>query len=77
MEESYSVLAPIYDALMADVDYAGYAAFYEKLTAELSPDAPKRIIDLGCGTGSVSVLLAEKGFICNWSCRYHLHIDRF
>lgn len=62
MEESYSVLAPIYDALMADVDYAGYVEFFEKSTAEFSPDAPKRVIDLGCGTGSVAVLLAQNGF---------------
>ncbi|MBQ9511127.1 MAG: methyltransferase domain-containing protein [Clostridia bacterium] len=62
MVESYSALAPRYDELMADVDYAGYADFYEKLIGEYAPSAPKKLVDLGCGTGSVSVLMAKKGF---------------
>ena len=62
MEDSYSVLARHYDSLMADTDYAGYADFYERIIEKYAPSQPKRLIDLGCGTGSVSVLLAEKGF---------------
>ena len=62
MVESYSALAPRYDELMADVDYAAYADFYEKTINEYAPTAPKKLVDLGCGTGSVSVLMAKKGF---------------
>lgn len=62
MEDSYSVLARHYDSLMVDTDYAGYADFYERIIEKYAPSQPKRLIDLGCGTGSVSVLLAEKGF---------------
>ena len=31
MEDSYSILARHYDSLMADIDYALYAGFYEKI----------------------------------------------
>lgn len=37
------------------------AAWRELLLARL-PDAPARIADLGCGTGTLSVLLAEEGY---------------
>ena len=62
MEDSYSILARHYDSLMADIDYASYAGFYEKIIEKYAPSLPKRLIDLGCGTGSISVLLAEKGY---------------
>jgi ubiquinone/menaquinone biosynthesis C-methylase UbiE len=37
------------------------AAWLELLTAHL-PAAPARVADLGCGTGTLSVLLADAGF---------------
>jgi len=58
--DAYHALAISYDRLTNDVDYAGVVEFYsqilirEKLT-------PRTAVDLACGTGSVSVLLAEKG----------------
>ena len=33
------------------------------LMTRLLPEAPARIADLGCGTGSLSVLLAEQGYV--------------
>lgn len=62
MDESYSVLAPYYDALMADIDYEGLADFYQSQIKKYAPDVPKKVLDLGCGTGSVAILLAKKGF---------------
>lgn len=62
MEESYSVLARRYDALMSDINYAGYADFYENTINEYAPSAPKKLVDLGCGTGSITVLMAKRGF---------------
>ena len=42
-------------------DPATRAAWLELLTAHL-PAAPARIADLGCGTGTLSVLLADAGY---------------
>jgi len=42
-------------------DPATRAAWRELLLAHLPP-APARVADLGCGTGSLSVLLAEEGY---------------
>jgi ubiquinone/menaquinone biosynthesis C-methylase UbiE len=36
-------------------------AAWERLLVEQLPAAPARIADLGCGTGTLSVLLADKG----------------
>jgi ubiquinone/menaquinone biosynthesis C-methylase UbiE len=43
------------------LDPSTRAAWRELLLAHLPP-APARVADLGCGTGSLSVLLAEQGF---------------
>jgi SAM-dependent methyltransferase len=42
-------------------DPATRAAWLELLTAHL-PEPPARIADLGCGTGTLSVLLADAGY---------------
>lgn len=62
MDESYSVLAPYYDALMTDIDYTGLADFYVSQIKKYAPEVPKKVLDLGCGTGSIAVLMAKKGF---------------
>lgn len=59
--EQYSVLAKYYDALMRDVDYKKWADFYvscfEKYGAKV-----KKIVDIGCGTGTITVDLAGRGY---------------
>lgn len=62
MLDAYSVLARWYDALTEDVDYEGLADFYTELIGRYAGDVPKKLLDLGCGTGSLSVLMAERGF---------------
>lgn len=59
--EQYSVLAKYYDALMADVDYEGIADFYRKCFEKYNVNV-NSICELGCGTGSITVCLAEKGY---------------
>ena len=60
---SYGALADWYDSLTEDVDYAG---MYDYLTAILRRNGvkPERVLDMACGTGSLSVLFAENGSRC-------------
>lgn len=62
MLDGYSVLARWYDALTSDVDYDGLAGFYDGTIAEYACDVPKKLIDLGCGTGSIATRMAARGF---------------
>lgn len=58
--EAYHALADSYDRLTNDIDYAAVVDFYfEILKKEMLQ--PRTAADLACGTGSVSVLLAERG----------------
>ena len=57
---AYEAFAGLYDALMDDVDYDGWAAYYLKLI-EGAGVAPKTLCDCACGTGSMSVRFAERG----------------
>ncbi len=57
---AYGALADSYDRLTNDVDYNGVVAFYFDIL-EKENLKPKTAVDLACGTGSVSLLLAERG----------------
>ena len=60
----YDVLASRYDILQSDMDCARWADYLTGLIDTYCHTGPetKSIIDLGCGTGSVDVMLAAKGF---------------
>ena len=57
---AYISLAQSYDRLTNDVDYAAVVEFYERIL-EKAGLHPRTAVDLACGTGSVALLLAEKG----------------
>ena len=59
--EPYETLAGAYDGLTTDVDYAAVLQFFETVL-QRARHSPKTVLDLACGTGSMSVLLAERGY---------------
>ena len=58
--DAYHALADSYDRLTNDVDYRATVDFYFDILAREGLN-PKTAVDLACGTGSVAMLLAEKG----------------
>lgn len=58
---SYQALAAVYDLLMEDIDYQQWADYIHSLLEEQHCPG-KRLLDLGCGTGSITMLLAQKGY---------------
>ena len=57
---AYEALAASYDRLTNDVNYEATVTFYREILAAEGLH-PRTAVDLACGTGSVSVLLAEQG----------------
>lgn len=58
---AYESLAASYDGLTTDVDYAAIAGFYEDLLLREGL-RPRQVLDLACGTGSLSLELAKRGY---------------
>ena len=58
--DAYKNLAVSYDRLTNDVDYEATVDFYYEILKREGLN-PRTAVDLACGTGSVTVILAEKG----------------
>ncbi len=56
----YNRFASVYDKLISDVDYNKWADYYFKIFSRYGLDA-KLGLDLGCGTGSMTRVLSERG----------------
>ena len=59
--DAYKNLAASYDRLTNDVDYEATVDFYEEILRQEGL-APRTVVDLACGTGSVTEILARKGY---------------
>lgn len=57
---AYGALACSYDRLTNDVDYAAVVDFYFDILQREGLN-PRTAVDLACGTGSVALLLAQRG----------------
>lgn len=58
---SYQVLSSYYDRFTDDVGYEEWAQFFGHLFERESMQ-PKLILDLACGTGSLTKILAQRGY---------------
>ena len=58
----YDLLAPYYDAINADIDYVKWADFIEKIFNKECNSRPDLVLDLGCGTGKMTLELAKRGY---------------
>ena len=59
--DAYHELAKSYDRLTNDVDYGATVEFYMQIL-DREGLRPRTVVDLACGTGSVTEILARKGF---------------
>lgn len=59
----YDLLAPFYDEINSELNYSDWADFIEKIIErEYGQGKPELILDLGSGTGKMTVELARRGF---------------
>lgn len=61
MTDAYTVLAQCYDRLTADVGYEKWADYVERHFRK-SKRPVRSVVELGCGTGSLTCLLARRGY---------------
>lgn len=58
---SYGFLAGCYDQLTTDVDYEGLADYLQRHMARAGTEV-KTVLDLACGTGTLTCILAQRGY---------------
>jgi len=61
--EVFKGYASFYDSLYQDKDYSSECDFLEKVFSKYCNKRIISILDLGCGTGNHSILLAERGYL--------------
>ncbi len=60
--DGYRALARVYDRLNAEIDYEAWADFVESCFQRYLQNRPKLLLDLACGTGSMTLSLAARGY---------------
>lgn len=60
--EGYQAIARVYDRLNSEIDYAAWADFMERCFDRFLPARPELVLDLACGTGSMAIALASRGY---------------
>ena len=61
MAASYGPLSMWYDTLTGDIPYGGFADFYKALFDSDGGEF-KTLLDLCCGTGTLTALMARRGY---------------
>lgn len=58
----YTAFANVYDRLMGQVDYDGWAGHYRALMAQYDVPEKGRCVECACGTGSITLPLRRAGY---------------
>jgi len=58
---TYNAFAYIYDELMSDAPYEEWLNYFKRCHQMYLPEG-KKVLDVACGTGTISILLKEEGF---------------
>jgi len=61
-KSAYTSLASVYDKLNSDIDYSEWADHIEAQLKTYCDSPVTSILDLACGTGTMTVELAERGY---------------
>ena len=60
--DNYGAISSIYDNINAHIDYKKWADFFEKCFDKFLVARPELVLDLACGTGSMTLELAKRGY---------------
>ena len=58
----YDLIAPFYDSVNSHIDYKAWADFIERIFVREMKQKPELVLDLGCGTGRMTLELAKRGY---------------
>ena len=62
MTDDYSALSAVYDALNGDLDYEGWADYLDREIRAHADIPVKLVLDLCCGTGTMTLALDRRGY---------------
>ncbi len=60
--EGYDVIARVYEKMGEPIDYEAWAEFFEKCFKKFLAKRPELLLDLACGTGRMTRVLAARGY---------------
>ena len=61
MMDAYQSLSGFYDSLTTDIPYEAFADYYESVFQQ-HPGDFRMLLDLCCGTGTLTRILAQRGY---------------
>ena len=59
---AYDSIASVYDNINSEIDYSAWADFIEESFKKHLPAKPELVLDLACGTGSMTLELHTRGY---------------